>query len=66
MTPSEIKSLIRECLSEVLAEGEVVCAWCKKKLKDAPEISGTSHGICQKCKDEMMGSIKKPDKLQAP
>ena len=36
---------------------KTVCAWCKRTLKRG--YSGkVSHGICAKCKSEMMGGGK--------
>jgi hypothetical protein len=28
---------------------KVVCAWCDKVIKDAPEGAVVSHGICPEC-----------------
>jgi len=58
MTPSEIKFLIKECLTEVLEEARKICAWCKKDMGHF-EGSGDSHGICPECKEKTLGNFKK-------
>lgn len=40
-----------------LSEGDVVCAWCGKHLRDDPKISGTSHGMCPECTKKMDAEI---------
>ena len=41
-------------------KGEVICAWCKKVLKEAedPNIA-PSHGICDDCYAQMKMGLKK-------
>ena len=34
---------------------KIVCAWCQTDLGEKyPEQPGTSHGICPKCRDEIL------------
>jgi hypothetical protein len=49
MKQADLKALIRECLQEVLAEGDRVCMDCDTKLGSDPRINGVSHGICPAC-----------------
>lgn len=39
----------------------VVCAYCKKTIgtKDGEGVSGTSHGICSVCMEQMSHAIHK-------
>ena len=41
-------------------ELEVVCAWCGKHLgwKDGKGEIGISHGICDECKEKILGEYK--------
>jgi len=33
----------------------IICAWCKKQIsKPCKKKSGVSHGICNKCRDEII------------
>jgi hypothetical protein len=32
---------------------QVVCAWCDRVIVEAPEELGVSHGICEKCVEEV-------------
>ncbi len=58
MTQIELKALIRECLSEVIAEARRICAWCKKDMGHFDGV-GDTHGICPECKEKMMADFKK-------
>ena len=58
MKQSDLKALIRECLQEILEEGDKVCAWCNKHLGSDPQINGTSHGICPDCMKGEMEKLK--------
>ena len=63
MDTLRFKLYVSEAVREALAsEGMRVCAWCKKDLGQSDEFQGTSHGICQDCKDKMMADLAK----QAP
>jgi len=52
MNPKRFQNLIRTCIKEVLDEGRVICAWCKKDLGDTP-TERNNHTICPDCKKEM-------------
>lgn len=35
---------------------KVICAWCKKVLKDGPE-EPVSHGICEECEKKLREEV---------
>lgn len=62
MNRRELKSVIRECLKEVMAEGKRICAWCQKDMGDLGsefKAQGDSHAICPDCKEKFFGSPEK-------
>lgn len=38
---------------------KVICAWCGKFIGGDPNGTEISHGICDKCHQEMLKQIKK-------
>lgn len=53
------KSLIKECLEEVLSES--LCAWCGKQYGTPGSehtSAGLSHGICPTCKDSLLDKVR--------
>jgi hypothetical protein len=40
----------------VLSQVKVICAWCKKHMRGKHDAEKTSHGICDKCFKEQVGS----------
>lgn len=38
---------------------KVICAWCRRLLKDGPEHP-VSHGICPDCKREVEAELDTP------
>lgn len=43
---------------EVVWKGQTICSWCNTVLKDGDKDVPPSHGICEKCKAEMLASVK--------
>ena len=41
---------LQEKQKKKITEGEVICAWCKKKIRDF-NGEGVSHGVCKDCFD---------------
>lgn len=42
--------------------GRVVCAWCREVLEeDRPGLVGTSHGICERCRDKLLEELPPDD-----
>lgn len=52
----DIKSLIQECIAEVLVEGTRECSVCYKPL-GTWDGEGVSHGICPECKIKMRAQM---------
>jgi hypothetical protein len=48
MNPADLKSLIKECLAEVLAEEKTIraCSYCDM-ITGAPDSLNRSHGYCK-------------------
>lgn len=57
MDRKQLNKLIKECLKEVLKEGRIICAWCKKDLGQS-NTDSDSHGICPSCKEKWMKDVK--------
>jgi len=52
-----------EELHEPEAKPEVdlrtICAWCQKVMKEGPENSAVTHGICEDCSKEQIEKLQK-------
>jgi len=47
-----------------LTEGEVICSWCGKEIKDKPELGDqVSHSICPECEKKHFGDLEKDDEV---
>jgi hypothetical protein len=42
---------------------KIVCAWCEEVIRDS-DADLISHGICDKCRDKMLKSIRKEQEKQ--
>ena len=56
------ENMIEE-LHEPEAKPEVdlrtICAWCQKVMKEGPENSAVTHGICEDCSKEQIEKLQK-------